>query len=381
MGARTVSSKVLSALRWLLLPFWLAQVFSGEKSFWPNPILGGLALNRRGFAVWRGRLACRLTEARRRRLERLIPAADRTAFARDGYVVKRDFLPSGSFAALAAEVRELAATAGEFKEGDAITRRIPLTAENLKALPACKTLLGLPEWRGLTRYVSSFDTEPMVFIQTIFTQAGDGPPDPQTSMHIDTFHPTMKAWLFLHDVAEEDGPLCYAPGSHIRTPRREVWERKMSVARSDPTVPRRGGSFRITKPELEQLKAARPTRFAVPANTLVVADTHGFHARRPSQYPSTRIEIWAFSRRNPFLPWTGGGLTSLPLFSRIAAPIGWWFMELRRDLGLSAPQFRQVMQTTPAARPSPWGPKTASRRPDSFGVVPRVEGVTPPAGE
>ena len=127
MGAGATSSKAFSALRWLLLPWWLAQVFSGEKSFWPNPILGGLALNRRGFAVWRGRLAHRMTEARRRRLEGLVPAADRIAFARDGYVMKRDLLPSGSFASLGAEIRRLAAMAGEFKEGDAITRRIPLT--------------------------------------------------------------------------------------------------------------------------------------------------------------------------------------------------------------------------------------------------------------
>lgn len=155
----------------------------------------------------------------------------------------------------------------------------------------------------------------------------------------------------------------------------------MSIARSDRGAPKRGGSFRITKPELAQLKTARPTRFAVPANTLVVADTHGFHARRPSQHPSTRIEIWAFSRRNPFLPWTGGGLTALPLFSRIAAPIGWWFMELRRDLGLSAPQFRQVLQTTPAARPAPWAARTAPRRRQGFSTMPRAEGVTPPAGE
>ena len=369
------------ALRWLLLPWWLLQVFTGDKSFHPNPILGSAALNRRGLYVWRARLAHRLSQFRRRRLAHLVSDADRDAFQRDGFVSKRSFLPPELFRELTAEIEGFRSFAGEFKEGDAITRRIPLTAENLKLLPACRALLGLPEWRGLTRYVSSFDTDPMVFIQTIFTKVDDGKTDPQTSMHIDTFHPTMKAWLFLHDVAEEDGPLCYAPGSHIRGRRREVWERRMSVARSDRTAPKRGGSFRITKPELARLKAARPTRFAVPANTLVVADTHGFHARRPSQYPSTRIEIWAFSRRNPFLPWTGGGLTALPLFSRIAAPIGWWFMELRRDLGLSAPQFRQVTQTTPAARPAPWAARTAPRRRQGFSTMPRAEGVTPPAGE
>ena len=44
---------------------------------------------------------------------------------------------------------------------------------------------------------------------------------------------------------------------------------------------------------------------AVPANTLVVGDTYGFHARGPSARPSRRVEVFGYGRRNPFLPWTG----------------------------------------------------------------------------
>ena len=359
MTADGSSSAWLRAARWLLLPWWLAQVFSEEKSFHSNPILGSLRLNRRGFFVWRARLAHRMTAWRRRRLGRLISGADRTAFARDGYVMKRDLLPPETFAQLIEEVRGFAGKAGEFKEGDAITRRIPLTSENLRRLPACRRLLEHPEFRGLTRYVSSFDADPLVFIQTIFTHVDEGQTDPQTSMHIDTFHPTMKAWLFLEDVAEEDGPFCYAPGSHRRTPRREVWERRQSIRASDPLTRKKGGAFRITKPEMAGLRAAKPKRFPVPANTLVVADTYGFHARRRSARPSARLEIWAYSRRNPFSPWTGLDLASLPLWRGSAAEIGWGFIELRRMLGLPVPQFRQVSGVTPDARPAPWA---AARR-------------------
>ena len=360
MRAQPVSSKVVSALRWLLLPWWLVQVFTGEKSFWPNPILGGLGLNRRGFAVWRGRLAARMTARRRRQLERLIPAADRLAFERDGYVVKRDLLPPDAFAALTAEIGALKAMAGEFKEGDAITRRIPLTPELLARLPACRRLLEHPAFRGLTRYVGSFDAEPLVFIQTIFTQTGAGQADPQTSMHIDTFHPTMKAWLFLEDVAEADGPFTYVPASHRRTPRREVWERRLSIRASDPRTRKTGGAFRITKPEMARLKSAKPKRFAVPANTLVVADTYGFHARRPSDGPRVRLEIWAYSRGNPFAPWARLDLSPARLWrgsmakGRRAAAIGFGVMALRRRLGLPTPGFRRVDCATPGAPPAPW---------------------------
>ena len=48
-----------------------------------------------------------------------------------------------------------------------------------------------------------------------------------------------------------------------------------------------------------------PRVFAVPANTLVVGDTFGFHARGPSTGRSLRVEICAYGRRSPFVPWTG----------------------------------------------------------------------------
>src|SRR5262249_1769486 len=45
-------------------------------------------------------------------------------------------------------------------------------------------------------------------------------------------------------------------------------------------------------------------------NTLIVADTFGFHARGASAGRSLRVEIWAYGRRSPFpsgaaaVPWT-----------------------------------------------------------------------------
>ena len=50
----------------------------------------------------------------------------------------------------------------------------------------------------------------------------------------------------------------------------------------------------------------------VGANTLVVADTHGFHARSPSPEDTTRIEIYGSLRRNPFLPVPLPSPASLP---------------------------------------------------------------------
>jgi hypothetical protein len=40
----------------------------------------------------------------------------------------------------------------------------------------------------------------------------------------------------------------------------------------------------------------------VKANTLVIANTHGFHRRGEAPAGSSRLEIYASSRTNPFLP-------------------------------------------------------------------------------
>ena len=96
------------------------------------------------------------------------------------------------------------------------------------------------------------------------------------------------------------------------------------VLSSDERLSKRG-SFRVQAEDLVELGLPSPTRFCVPANTLVIADTCGFHARANSHRPSLRIELWAYCRRSPFLPWTGGGLLS---FRPIAARRMQWLASI-----------------------------------------------------
>ncbi len=344
--------RTFKILRWLLLPLWALQIFTGAKTFAPNPILGSLALNRRGLHVWRARLAHRLAARRRERLGRRLSQAQRAAFAADGFIQSPDFLPRELFAALGQEISEFRGLAFELKEGDAITRRIALTPANLRRLPACRALLDRPDWRALVRYVSSFDVDPIVSIQTIFAHAAPGGGDPQITPHVDTFHPTMKAWLFLGDVPEADGPLAYWPGSHLRTPRRDAWERRRSIEASRSG--RKGGAFRITPVEMKRLGYRAPRRFAVPANTLVVADTCGLHARSPTARSAVRLEVWASARHNPFVPWPGGHWLERLIGAR-AVELNWRLTALRRRLGLPTPDFRLVEDCGALDPPRPWG--------------------------
>ena len=339
-------------LRWLMAPIWLAQVFTGAKSFRDNGILGNAGLNERGLHVWRIKLANRLADRRRAQLASRLPAADRAALARDGFILKRDFLPAAEFAALVAEVGRTRAPAREMKQGDAVTRRIALDPENLKQLPACAALVNAPSFQNLVRYVSTYDAEPIVYIQTVFAQVDTSASDPQTSVHADTFHPTMKAWLFLHDVEEDLGPFVYVPGSHRPTKRRLAWERRKSVNASTLDRLSSRGSFRVTPRDLKRMGLPAPQKFAVPANTLVVADTSGFHARGASVRPSTRVEIWAYARRNPFLPFVGLDPWSLSPLKGRQAPIFWRLLDGLEKVGFGKSAWRDAGTVTAAAPPA-----------------------------
>ena len=338
----------------LLAPWWAASVATGAQSFLDNPILGSEALNRRGLHARRVAIAARMAERRRARLAAAIPPEDAAAFARDGFVLKRDFLPPAAFRALTEEVEGLVTTAREMVQGDTITRRIALGDSLLARLPATRALVESPEWRNLLAHVAGHGARPSQFIQTILSGVRPAEPDPQTVLHSDAFHPTMKAWLFLRDVPADEGPFTYVPGSHVMTKRRLAWERRRSIqaARGLDYLSRRG-SLRIAPEELPRLGLPRPVVFAVPANTLVVADTHGFHARGPSLRPSIRVEIWAMERRNPFLPWTGLDLWAIPGLRGRREALQWRVLDLRERMGLGRSPWRRL----PPRRPGdPAGP-------------------------
>jgi hypothetical protein len=335
---------------WVLAPLHVAALATGAKSFRDNPVIGSSALNRAGLHVARVRLAGQMAEWRRRRLRLLLSAEDRAAFERDGFVTKRDFLPPAAFAALKEQVLGFAGPARQQMQGDAITRRIALDRAALTRLPLLRGMLESPEWLGLVRYVGTYMLEPLVYIQSIFSRVREGPIDPQTWLHADAFHPSVKAWLFLTDVGEDDGPFVYVPGSHRPTQRRLAWERRVSIdAAASADFQTSRGSLRITPETVRRLGLPEPKAFAVPANTLVVADMVGFHARGVSARPSVRVEIWAYGRRNPFLPWTGWDVAAMPLVKGHAVPFYWSAVDLAERAGLARNAWRRAGIVTPAA--------------------------------
>ena len=319
------------------IPYWTMALASGAKSFRDNKIIGSPALNRMGLHATRIKLAHDMAWSRRRRLAHLVDPVDREAFDRDGFVAKRNFLEPGRFARLKQQALAFLGPAREMLQGDTITRRMAIDAPARRAMPLVDEMLNRKDLAGLMRYIGSFDQEPLYYIQTILSHVKEAAPDPQTNFHSDTFHPSLKAWFFLTDVAEDEGPFCYVPGSHLLTPERLQWERDMSIgAASHSNRYSARGSFRASPDDMARMKLEKPVAFAVPANTLVVGDTVGFHARGLSVRPSRRVEIWAYGRRNPFLPWTGLDPLSLPGIAEARIPLLWKTLDRLQAMGLAS---------------------------------------------
>ena len=143
--------------------------------------------------------------------------------------------------------------------------------------------------------------------------------DLQYTLHVDTFHPTFKIFLYPHDVKIENGPFCYVPKSHKNTENklkflfqsskdrtRKILKENL-VREDDPIL--WNDSFRLTKDtihenindELTNLGLDDEYRIEVDANTLIIADTSGFHRRHPLERGFKRKSFrMIMDRNNPF---------------------------------------------------------------------------------
>jgi hypothetical protein len=304
--------KPTAALRTVLAA---PAVLTAQKSFRRNPVLGSPALNARGLHRRRVAWAAALSTRRRARLAPRLDPAERAALDRDGIVMRHDALEPDLLARLREELVTRPRSAWEMRQGQTVNRVLPLPArDDGSAAAALARLARRRDVRDLVGYAAGRSGHVITMLQTIAADPAIGDADPQASLHADTFHPTAKFWLFLHDVDEDDGPFAYAPGSHRLTPQRLAWEHAQALAAAGHgDVHHASGSFRLAEDALADLGYGPLRTFPVPANTLVVADTFGFHRRTPSRRPTIRTALYGVLRRNPFMPWNGLDGYDLPL--------------------------------------------------------------------
>ncbi|MEM6381233.1 MAG: phytanoyl-CoA dioxygenase family protein [Pseudomonadota bacterium] len=303
------------SLRYLRHPLQSVGVFGTQKSFARNVIIGDAELNRQGLHRWRVGTAARLAERRRASIARTLSSDDVESFERNGFFVTENFLPDGAYQRFRDSLFAGRFPSYEMRQGATVTRMTPIGRELRAQVDGARELISNDRFRAQLGYAAGRTGAPLYFIQTVIADGSSTSiVDPQTMVHADTFHATSKAWLFLQDVGPDNGPFQYVPGSHKLTPERLAWEYEQSLTAScAEDVHHRAGSFRLKPGDLDRMKLPQPKAVTVKANTLVVADTFGFHARTPSSHPTTRVEFHGHLRRNPFLPWNGVDPLSLPV--------------------------------------------------------------------
>ena len=295
------------------MPLWLFELVTTTKSFKDNPIIGSPLLNRLGLHVMRLVASHTIMRVRMLMLALPISRADRQFYFREGYLIKENFLNDDEFATLEKEARSFKGDVREARQGDTVTLRAALSPDVLESVPAIKAFITNKNFTQLADFTSGHLRAPLYYLENVKNNYNEGALDPQKTLHSDTFHPTMKCWLFLEDVTEDMAPFNYVPQSQKLTWKRIKWEYRMSLnAKNIANGLIARGSPRFTEEDLEFMELQQPRTFTAKKNTLVIANTFGIHRRGDSAQKSTRMALWGDSRTNPFipLPGIGGGLVN-----------------------------------------------------------------------
>jgi hypothetical protein len=116
--------------------------------------------------------------------------------------------------------------------------------------------------------------------------------DGQTDLHIDAPFNTHKLWLYLDDVTADHAPFVYVPMSH-----KLDWVRLWGDYLE--SIGKNFGSRKVGDEEILR-RGLEPIVVTCPRNTLVLANTCGYHGRAAGADGATRRSLHMMFRFNPF---------------------------------------------------------------------------------
>lgn len=263
--------------------------------------------NALGLQIVRIVLARLLLFWRRRRCpERNLPEVRH--LASEGYCVLENFLPPEEFEAVRAEFDEIFA-AGRFSIGavdrQAVandTAKLDWAAGNgvSPAISAFRdndrfmAILRGHEGRRADELMRLGDVKCMFWLSRRIDEPTNRPTAETSNcdLHADTFHTITKAFLYLGDTDESNGSHIYVPRSH----RLSLGRLKLDYLNSIRTM---FGAPRTTDTELRDIGLA-PLTMNYPANTLIIANEQGFHARGNFGTNKPRHVLYFDYRSHPF---------------------------------------------------------------------------------
>ncbi len=289
-----------------MLPVWILAIFTSAKSFRDNPIIGSRLLNGAGLHIIRVLTARAITWVRWLILSPLASKDIRKQLHENGFALIEDFLDPDQIREIRLEINQHEGEARQMLQGDTATQRILLDDKALEGKPVLSLLCNDKKLLHPLAYAAAKVTPPLLYVQRIRNGVRNKGVDPQKTMHADTFHPTMKAWIFLEDVPQEKGPFTYVRGSNRMNWPRIKWEYYRSLtAAKNPDGYSEKGSFRAGPDDLKAMGLPDPEGICAKAGTLVIANTNGFHGRGQAEDNQSRLEVWAYARPSPFNPLPG----------------------------------------------------------------------------
>jgi len=302
----------------------MLSIVTSKKTF-DDKWIGNHFLNRHGLHRWRMNTAQACVQIRQflsRRHEKQVEDAVQQLSA-EGFAVIEKFLPIDEFGLLSTEI-ETALSDQEKKrpidenkiagfgskqhfhggfdryDGGTLNRFLEISANkhpaatrfawDTRLMPLTNAICGKPHNPCKTHlYLTVHGSE-------------QSNPDLQKVLHRDTYFSSMKLWYFVRPVTSDDGPFVYIPRSHLLTNERLDWEEQIAnlAAEGRANVEDRGGSFRISDHQRAKLHLPQPVAITCAANTLVIANTLGFHRRGDARPGSRRVAIYGWHRPYPF---------------------------------------------------------------------------------
>jgi len=120
--------------------------------------------------------------------------------------------------------------------------------------------------------------------------------DDNAHWHVDTYHNTHKAWIYLTDVKKENGPYNYVVGSNKFSFERFFWEYFNSLK---AVFDKNYLSFFISDKKSKKFEKKK-IEFICSKNSFIITNTHGYHRRGDAKAHQVRDAISFFTRENPY---------------------------------------------------------------------------------
>mgnify|MGYP006114411301 CR=1 FL=1 len=183
------------------------------------------------------------------------------------------------------------------KDGDTRVDRYTFSPDKWKTLPAVNKLLSD---NLLVQTLEGAELKNIeigdVWFDTIYYDDQQKVASSQSQLHSDTFFNTHKVWFFIEPVNLEDGPLYFVPGTNQLSLKRLIFDYKKSIHFDELT----DYSFRV-EPKDRTFLGCIEKAITCPENTLVIANTRGFHRRGKAKGGHTRRQIhFCIRTNNPF---------------------------------------------------------------------------------